>query len=129
MDIKKYSSFFHDGSIFSINQEPDRIEIWIESSELLPEWNIDNLSLSSSNTIRGKLFLYEITNVFLDETLVETIQRKQCDLEILRFSIENNVIKFLVNTFDYTTRNVTYEDITIHANRIEWKNDPTLCFE
>jgi hypothetical protein len=63
MDIRKYTSFFHDGGIIDIQSNADNIEILMESSELLPEWNEDNIPLSNTQTIRGKFNHYGLKSI------------------------------------------------------------------
>jgi hypothetical protein len=55
--IEKYASLFHDGDISQIKHVNNEIELWMESAEILPEWNEDNILLSKRNTITGKLHL------------------------------------------------------------------------
>ena len=58
--IRKYAGYFHDGDITQIKHANNEIELWMESAEILPEWNEDNVPLSKHNTITGKLLLQGI---------------------------------------------------------------------
>jgi hypothetical protein len=52
MNVKKYSSYFHDGSLIDIEHKQNHIIISMESAQLWPDWNEDNVPLSNSQTIK-----------------------------------------------------------------------------
>lgn len=97
MNINKYESYFHDGSIIDIkNINKNEIEIWMESSQLRPEWNIDNIPLSDQGTIRGKLHIKEIKNIIINDNSNNYLKSIFEDGEILKFHISENKIELMI---------------------------------
>lgn len=128
MNLKDYFGFFHDGTIINIIQNNDYIEILMESAEILPEWNKENISLSNRATIKGKLHLEQIKNILIDKKPVNHIQLLYDDGEILTFRINNNKLNLLVLWSNYPPKlrlNVT-QLIEIEAEKIYWENIPNL---
>lgn len=62
MDISKYTTYFHDGSIHSIFDDKVDIKITIESSEINSFDSPLNFPLSERNTIKGFLHLKKIAH-------------------------------------------------------------------
>jgi hypothetical protein len=129
MNLNKYASFFHDGCIIDIKQNNNRIDISMESSELWPEWNEDNVPLSVSKTIKGKLHLEGVKNIISNHH-PQNILKMIYDIgEILDFDIStNNKIKLLVTWVNYPPKDriEMSELIEIEAEKIYWENIPNL---
>ncbi len=96
MDIKNYTGYFHDGSITSIIQKNNEIEIEIESSEILPEWNVKEFSLTKDMTIKGKLILSDVKKIEDNNEILIEINRNCCDGELLRLMIEKNRVGWIL---------------------------------
>lgn len=69
MEIDKYTSFFHDGIVHNIVHKNDKLELSMESAELIPEWNEDNIDLSKRSTISGILYLERIKSIEINGEL------------------------------------------------------------
>ncbi len=128
MNIQKFTSCFHDGGINFINQTDKNLEIWMESSEILPEWEEINILLSANMTIAGKLIIFEVKKIVINDVQVDRINKVHDDCEILKFRVRENEVDLLVIWSNYPPKNQLskFEHITIYANRIEWKNLPDL---
>lgn len=125
MEIKKYTSYFHDGSVISIKQENNKIEILMESAEIPSEWNITNIPLSSYKTITGKLTLFGVKSISVNDSQVKQINQNHDDGEVLRFRIDENTVDLAIEWCDYPPkeRKFQFEHIVIQASQIEWKNN------
>lgn len=125
MEIKDYTSYFHDGSVTSIKQNNNKIEILMESAEIPPEWNITNIPLSSYKTITEKLTLLGVKSVSVNDSLVKQINQNHDDGEVLKFRIDKNTVDLIIEWCDYAPKERTFqfEHIVIQASQIEWKNN------
>jgi hypothetical protein len=129
MDIKKYSSFFHDGGIIDVVQIDDKVEISMESSELDREDNKDNIPLSKFNRIKGKLHLERVQNIIVDNKPVSFIKMIYDSGEILDFEIyENKKVLLGLVWSNYSPKKHVrqWQSIKIEAKRIYWENIPDL---
>lgn len=128
MDINKYTSFFHDGTIMDIKRMGDEIEVLMESCQVRPEWNKDKIPLSDYQTIKGKLRLEGVKSISVNQRSINDIKMVYDSSDISTFDIYNNKVKFLVTWIDYPPkkrREIT-ETIEIEANKIYWENIPNL---
>ncbi len=128
MNIKKYEDYFHDGSVDRIQQNDDRIELFMESCEIIPEWNDIDLSLSKSNTIVGKLILSGVKKIIVDDEIVKEINQTHDDAGILQFDIYGEHVDLIVEWFNNPPKERIWkcEHIVIYARKIEWENIPDL---
>ncbi|WP_068471243.1 hypothetical protein [Candidatus Protochlamydia phocaeensis] len=128
MDINKNSSFFHDGGIIDIKNNLNKIEISMESSQLLPEWNLDHIPLSNFQTIRGKLHLEGIKSLKVNDKSVEQIKMQYDSGEILNFDLEHFKVKFYITWINYPPKQRIQEteSLEIEAEKIYWENIPDL---
>jgi hypothetical protein len=128
MNIQKYTSFFHDGSVINIFCKNHDIEILMESSELLPTWNVDNISLSKNQTIQGKLKLEGIKSILINDQPIVQLKMLYDDGEILRFRINENKVDLLIKWMNYSSKDQKdcLEHIIIEADKIHWNNLPDL---
>jgi hypothetical protein len=122
MNIKDYTGYFHDGSITSIIQKNNEIEIQIESSEILPEWDYNNFSLTKNMTIKGKLLLSNVKKIENNNKILSSINRICRDGELLRLIIEKGTVELFINWYTYPPEGFqsTFEHITIEASEITW---------
>jgi hypothetical protein len=74
MNLKKYSSYFHDGRLINVEQNKDHLKILMESAQLWPDWNEDNIPLSNSQTIKGKLHLEGVKSIIMNDISTNTIK-------------------------------------------------------
>lgn len=129
MNIQKYSGYFHDGGIINIKHINNKeIEISMESSPLQPECNLDNIPLSSFKTIRGKLHIVGVKNILANDKLIKEIKIIYDDGEILRFSVNDNKVKLLINWINYPPKQRMHQSelIEIEAEEVYWENIPNL---
>ncbi len=128
MDINKYTDYFHDGSIAVIKRYDKNIEIWMRSSEILPEWSEVDIPLSDGKRITGKLILHEVKKIFRNDSLVPEINFIYDSGEILQFEISDDKVNLLVIWYNFPPKERTsnFEHIIIQAGKIEWKNIPDL---
>lgn len=130
MDIRKYAGFFHDGTIHDVNHVKNKIIILMESAELLPEWNEDNIALSKYGTISGHLHLEDIQSIFIDEKPYFGILKKTYDSsDVFHFEIQKNKVTLLVQWINYPPKPREETDvftIEIEAKKIYWENIPSL---
>lgn len=128
MDIQKYSSFFHDGTIISIFHHKNSIEILMESAEILPEWNMFHISLSRHQTITGILRLEEINIILINGSPVTELKMPYDDGEILHFRFKEKKVDLLIKWRNFLPKIQvdSVDHIIIEANKIEWDNIPSL---
>ncbi len=126
MDIERYTGYFHDGTILSIRQIDKRIEIWMESAEILPKWNLEAVELSNSKTIIGKLIFHGIKIILVNDKVIKEIKQNYDDGEILRLRIYKNEVDLIVKWCNFPPKECShhFEHINIQANQIEWLNMP-----
>ncbi len=65
--VFKYQGAFHDGSVNAIEHSSCGTEIWMNSSQILPNEMRDNIPLSNFGTINGKLHLEGIQSITKNE--------------------------------------------------------------
>lgn len=128
MEIGNYASYFHDGSIIAIKNYNNKLEIWMESCEILPDWKEVDIPLSNDRTIMGKLILHGVKKILAGGNLVERFELVYDDGEILDFNICNDIIELSVVWCNFPPEEQTrqFEQINIQASQIEWKNTPDL---
>jgi hypothetical protein len=74
--INKYTDFFHDGSINSIDHIGNEMLIYMESAEMDEEDVKDDIVLSEDDRIRGKLHVEGIKSIKInDEPFLGTIRK------------------------------------------------------
>ena len=129
-DIEKYASYFHDGIVFDLKHEENKINIAMESAELRPAWNQDNIILSKRRTISGRLHLEKIKTIKVNEKLCHDELVKSYDEgNIYHFEIKNMSLKLEVSWENYPPKPKEETDvftIEIEAEKIYWENIPTL---
>ncbi len=131
IDIKKYATFFHDGEVREINHVKNDLELWMESAQLISEWNEDNVALSKRDTISGKLHLIGPKRIKENENTNLEIFKIKSGYEngtVYRFSIDANTISLQIWWMKYSPE---YEEsgtfrYEIEAEKIYWENIPTL---
>ncbi len=100
----------------------------MKSSEILPEWNENDIPLSNINRMTGKLILDGVEKIFIADLIVPEINFNYDYGEILQFEIFDKKVYLLVIWYNFPPKDRTskFEQIIIHANQIEWKNIPDL---
>ncbi len=127
MNIKQYESYFHEGTIVIIKQADNIIEIWMESSEILSDENV-NIPLSKTNRISGKLILGEIKKIIKDDVFINEVKQNFDYAGILELSIQNDKVELSMELYKNNEKReiMNYENLLIHTSKIEWENIPDL---
>ena len=131
-DIEKYAPYFHDGIVFDLKHEKNKcyINIEMESAELRPAWNQDNIILSKRRTISGRLHLEKINFIKINGKLCHDELVKSYDEgNIYHLDIRNMNLKLEVSWENCPPKLKEETDvfaIEIEAEKIYWENIPTL---
>jgi hypothetical protein len=130
MDIKDYTSFFHDGSIISIDHTGNQMVISMESAELTEEDLKDSIILSENHRIRGKLHIEGVKNITENNKRYHFIfKMKYEDAEIFHFEYSQNTVEFQIkwNSYPPDPCIKDFSTIEIEAEKIYWENIPDLA--
>lgn len=119
MDIEKYMSFFHDGTIHHIKQKDTGVEILLESCEIHPECGV-NVKLSARRTITGTLNLFDVNYIVINDVQVTQLKELR-EGELLRFNINDSTVELLVDWYDSPTQSNFIQQIVIKAPKIQWE--------
>lgn len=129
MNIANYTSYFHDGSIIDIYHDQSIVILFMESAEISPEENLDNLALSERLTIKGKLHLEGVCLITENEKQISVSLKMLYDsASILHLKIEGTTVSLDLEWVNFPPHpNVTtYSFYTINAKKIWWENIPDL---
>lgn len=134
MNINKYTAYFHDGTVHDIKHKKNRIELSIESAELLPEWNEDNILLSNRETLSGNLHLEGVSSIKINEVpfhgVLSVLINTYDDGYIFHIEIHGNKLTLLVSWMRHYQKRYSEETdlftIQIEAEKIYWENIPDL---
>lgn len=72
MDISKYVSYFHDGTLIDIQQIGDALSISMESCELSADELDEDIVLSDAHTLKGKLHLKKLNSISMNNQPIFT---------------------------------------------------------
>lgn len=131
LKLQKYEGLFHDGALWAIQQAKSKIKLLMESAEVIPEWNEDNIILSKRDRISGKLVLEDVKSInendtyYLEEFQVEDSYDRG---EVFRLRVQPNKICLFIIWIKYFP---DYEESSvfkyeIEAEKIYWENIPTM---
>lgn len=135
MDISKYTSFFHDGSIMNIEHLGSNLIFTMGSAEMHEEDLQDNIALSKGDPfkcLRGKLHIEEIRKILLDDIPLSRILKKEYDDgDIFRLEIKKNSVEICVIWEDFPPKpkRNSFSVIKIDAEKIYWENIPDLPWD
>ena len=132
MNLKKYASLFHDGSIISINHFEDKIIISMESAEIDKADIKSDITLSKDDRIRGKLHIEGTKSIKQNSRPYSNILRmKYKDAEIFHFEVHPKKVELQIK-WNSNPPKACIEDfstIEIEAKKIWWENVPNLMEE
>jgi hypothetical protein len=126
MDLKNYTSFFHDGSIIEINHTGNKITLSMESAEMDEEDIKDDVILSRDGRIRGKLHIERVKSINEnDKNCSGIFKMKYEDAEISHFEINKNKIELHIKWSSYPPKPCIddFSTIKIEAEKIWWENE------
>jgi hypothetical protein len=130
LNIEKYASYFHDGIVFDLEHENDKISFAVESAELRPEWNRDKLILSKRHTISGILHLEEVKSIKInDKPCHSELVKSYDDGNIYHLEIKGDILIIELSWENYPPKRREETDvfiIEIQAKKIYWENIPAL---
>lgn len=129
--ISKFSGYFHDGTIHKIVHKKNEVTIYIESAQILPEWEWDrkNLPISKRDTISGKLHLVEIKKIKENDQPFNDILKITYDVgDLFDLEIKKNHVNLLVTWLKQKPpfHRTDMISIEIEAEKIYWENVTTL---
>ena len=109
--LSKYP--FHDGSITAIHQVGRNIIISMESAQIS----------SQVSKMKGKLHLESVVSLKIDQQPASKIQMLTNLGNIIRLNLEQKRAHFFIEWIQFPlTKNETYSDIIIEAEKIFWEN-------
>jgi hypothetical protein len=129
--ISKYTSYFHDGSLLNIQygKTPVDLTLSMESCYIDEEDLKDPIPRSSEDTLRGKLHLKGIKNIYIDNEVLSTpLKMNYDDGEIFRLDIKDNEIQMHIIWNNYPPKNRVNDcsTITINVEDVYWENIPDM---
>lgn len=129
MNIANYAPYFHDGSIIDIYHDQSIVIFSMESAEISPEENIDNIVLSESLTIKGKLHMEGVDLITENEKQVSALLKMLFDsARILHLKIDGTTLSLDLEWVNFPPHPevTTYSFYKINARKIWWENIPDL---
>lgn len=123
MHLKEYISFFHDGSVISIDHIGNNAVFYIESAEIDPE-DLDAEGipyLTKNNRIKGKIYIEQIFYIKENEKdYIDKLKMKTNDAEIFHLEIISNKIEIQIIWSSHQSKLDDFSAIEIEAEKIEW---------
>lgn len=129
MNIVRYTSYFHDGSIIDICHDQSIIVLSMESAEISQDENRDNIVLSENLTMKGKLHIEGVDLITENEKQISASLKMLYDSAgILHLKIEGTRVLLDLEWINFPPHpNVTiYSFYTINAKKVWWENIPDL---
>ena len=123
MNIEKYCSYFHDGTITHINVSGTEIIITMSSVQIEDFENEDDIILGKWDTIRGRLHLLNPQRILINDIVVSPGQLKYqygtiLDLDFFPKRIELNVV------WEHEKENNFYQGIVFESVDYYFENLP-----
>ena len=133
MDIQKYAGYFHDGIVYDIKQSENELIFSLESAELRPEWNEDNIVLSKRNSICGRIHLLGVRKIIIDEKIsTDQLEMTYDEGNIYDLEVNSNRVLLCASWENYHPKTPEVTDFFIYkieAEKIYWENIPTAFDE
>ena len=129
MDIKNYTSFFHDGTIFDIVHAKNNVIISMESAEMGEEDLKDDATLTYNHRIRGRLHIEGVKTIKRkDEISSNLLKMEYEDAEIFRFKLNASKVELQIiwNCIPPSARIKDFSTVEIEAENIWWENMPDM---
>lgn len=129
LNIKKYTAYFHDGSLIDIQHSDNKIVLSLESAEMDSIDMEDDISLSERGTIKGKLHLEEVQSIKINDSPFHGKLKLFYDYgSIFDFDIRNNIVELQISWRNSPQKPFVndFSTIIIEAKKIWWENIPEL---
>lgn len=127
MNLKKCTSFFHDGSVIAIAHTGNEMIISLESAEVDEEDVNKDIILSEDDRIRGRLHIEGIRTIKENnQSYFATLRMKYPDAEIFHFEITQNRVELQIKWSSLPSKTCIedFSTIEIEAEKIWWENLP-----
>ena len=127
MDIKKYTGYFHDGSILAIQHQGNKLVIFMESAEMDEEDKLDDVVFAKDDSIHGKLHL-EVVKSIVEEGVGNLIkfEMKNIYAKIFDFELNRNQVEFQIIWNSIPFDKEDFSVVKIEAEKIWWENCPDM---
>src|SRR3990167_7330623 len=127
MDIKKYTGYFHDGSILAIQHQGNKLVIFMESAEMDEEDKLDDVVFAKDDNIRGKLHLEGVTSI-IEEDIgnLTKFEMKKVIATIFDFELKENQVEFQIIWDSIPIDKEDFSVVKIEAEKIWWENCPDM---
>ena|SRR3990167_5916958 len=127
MDIKKYTGYFHDGVIRSIQHQGNNLVIFMESAEMDEEDKLDDVVFAKDDSIHGKLHL-EVVKSIVEEGVGNLIkfEMKNIYAKIFDFELNRNQVEFQIIWNSIPFDKEDFSVVKIEAEKIWWENCPDM---
>ncbi|CDR33193.1 hypothetical protein [Criblamydia sequanensis] len=130
MNLAKYQSYFHDGTLIDIIHIKNTVEISISSCEIDLNDLERKIPLAHDGTIRGKIIVKKNIKVLIDKKNIPLNELRMFydRAEILNLNVSKNEIKIFLlwKTLRPVVKDEKYSELKIEAEEIYFENIPTL---
>lgn len=127
MNIEKYATYFHDGTIYELLIVNKNISITMESACLKEEENEDEQPLSRFGSIRGTLYLNEIFDLKINNEQANINELIYNFGDILHLRFKENQILLTVIWFSEDGSDI-YQELKFLVRDYFFENIPSLIF-
>ncbi len=125
INISKYCSYFHDGSLIAIEYNGDNMVFALESAEMHSEDFKEDLWLSKHSTMKGKLYIVSPNKVLSNnKSLVGQLEMKFDYASIYDLEVIDNTMRLFINWEKggaYTSEVLPSEEFLIEGKQIYWE--------
>lgn len=131
MDIKKYTSYFHDGFLVDIKFVKDDLLLTMFSAEVHPEDFDEGIELAFDElyTIRGRLHIEKVTSILINEKPELELKMKTGPVIIYDFELKENEVEIQIIWNNKTSPELEeFESIKISCQASYWENLPNLNY-
>jgi len=127
MNISKYATYFHDGTISDVSKKSEDAVFTMRSATLEKDENKDNVPLGRYGAIRGKLYLIKIFDFKINNEHVSLNKLIYKQGEILHLKFYKNQIFLDVIWFSDDGSDI-YQELSFSVKDYFFENIPSLVF-
>jgi hypothetical protein len=130
MDISYYGGYFHDGYVLDILHIDQKVDLLLQSTILLKEWEKDispDIILSRDNSIQGILHIEDVKEIRVNKNKFTEPLRKMGSVdEILDLEVHGKTILLNITSVNPKTKKDRFVSIEIDGGAYWWENIPNL---
>ena len=128
MELKKYTSHFHDGGVRDISVTDKGVVFTMESCQIDPKYIEDLNLLSNFGNIVGKLHIEGVKNISFESGTEADLEMHSDAGTILDFELVKSQVYFNImwNNFGRPREPSKHTMCWIEAESIQWENLPDL---